>query len=123
MKTISSRIDPNSFALRTTSQNLRVSTTKLTSSDRLFKKKNTKWRFLNMTKLTVFTALLRELPVECKEAVLTKPLLKNCTINCLAFEKSARQPYTDNLCLFRALALHLRGKQKLEDETSKKKST
>ena len=30
-----------------------------------------------------------------------------------------RQPYNDNLCLFRALALHLHGNEKLEEETSK----
>ena len=55
----------------------------------------------------------------CKNAVLPEPLLKNCTINCLTFEESTRQPYNDNLCLFRALALHLHGTQRLEEETSK----
>ena len=30
-----------------------------------------------------------------------------------------RQPYNDNLCLFRALALHLHGNEKLEEDTSK----
>ena len=29
------------------------------------------------------------------------------------------KPYNDNLCLFRALALHLHGIEKLEEETSK----
>ena len=29
-----------------------------------------------------------------------------------------RQPYKDNFCLFRALALHLHGNDKLEQETS-----
>ena len=54
----------------------------------------------------------------CKNAVLLEPLLKNCTINCLTFEENTRQPYNDNLCLFRALALHLHGTQRLEEETS-----
>ena len=55
----------------------------------------------------------------CKNAVLPEPLLKNHTINCLTFEENTRQPYSDNLCHFRALALHLHGTQRLEEETSK----
>ena len=53
-----------------------------------------------------------------KDAVLPEPLLKNHTINCLTFEKNTRQPYNDNVCLFRALALHSHGTQRLEEETS-----
>ena len=34
-------------------------------------------------------------------------------------KKKTRQAYNDNLCLFRALALHLNGTQRLEEETSK----
>ena len=37
-------------------------------------------------------------------------------MNCLTFEESTRQPYNDNLCLFRALVLHLHGTQRLEEE-------
>ena len=48
-----------------------------------------------------------------------EPLLKNCTINCLTFEEITRQLYNDNLCLFRALALHFHGNQRLQEETSK----
>ena len=55
----------------------------------------------------------------CKNAVLPEPHLKNYTINCLKFEENTRQPYNDNLCLFCAPALHLRGNQRLEEETSK----
>ena len=80
---------------------------------------NTKWRFYKLTNLTVFAALLKDVPMGCKNAVLPKPLLKNHTINCLTFEESTRKPYNDNLCLFRALALHLHATQRLEEETSK----
>ena len=80
---------------------------------------NTKWRFYKLTNLTVFAALLEDVPMGCKHAVLPEPLLRNGTINCLTFEESTRQPYNDNLCLFRALALHLHGTQRLEEETSK----
>ena len=55
----------------------------------------------------------------CKNAVLPEPLLRNRTINCLTCEENTRQPYNDNLCLFRAFALHLHGTQRLEEETSK----
>ena len=55
----------------------------------------------------------------CKDTVLPEPLLKNHNVNCLTFERNTRQPYDDNLCLFRALALHLHGNEKLEEETSK----
>ena len=40
-------------------------------------------------------------------------------MNCLTFERNTLQPYNDNLCLFRPLALHLHGNEKLEEETSK----
>ena len=71
---------------------------------------NTKWRFYKLTKLTVFAALLEDVPMGCKNAVLPEPLLKNHTINCLTFEESTWQPYNINLCLFRALTLHLQKK-------------
>ena len=55
----------------------------------------------------------------CKDAVLPEPLLKDLTTNCLMFEEKLRQPYNHNLCIFRALALHLLGNQQLQEETSK----
>ena len=55
----------------------------------------------------------------CKDAVLPESLSKNRTVDCLTFEKNTRKPYNDNLCLFRALALHLHGNERLEEETSK----
>ena len=79
---------------------------------------NTKWRSYKLTNLTRFAALLKEVPMGCKNAILPEPLHKNSTINCLTFEENTRQPYNDNLCLFRALALHMHGNQRLEEETS-----
>ena len=80
---------------------------------------NTKWRFYKLTNLTVFGALLKDVPMGCKNAVLPEPLLRNGLINCLTFEENTRQPNNDNLCLFQATALHLHGNQRLEEETSK----
>ena len=80
---------------------------------------NTKWKFYKLTNLTIFASLLKDVPMGCKDTVLHEPLLRNCNLNCLTFERNTRQPYNDNLCLFRALALHLHGNEKLEEETSK----
>ena len=80
---------------------------------------NTKWRFYKLTNLTVFAALLKDVPMGCKDAVLTEPVPKNQTINCLTFDENTRQPYNDNLCLFRALALQINGNHRLEEETPK----
>ena len=51
--------------------------------------------------------------------VLPEPLLRNCNVNCFTFERNSSQPYNDNLCLFRAVALHLFDSERLEEETSK----
>ena len=80
---------------------------------------NTKWKFYKLTNLTVFVALLKEVPMGCKDFVLPEPLLKNQNVNCLTYEQNTKKPYKDNLCLFRALALHLHGIERLENETSK----
>ena len=79
----------------------------------------TKWRFYKLTNLSVFASLLKDVPMGCKNTVLPEPLLKNHTNNCLTFEENTRQPNNDNLCLFHALALHMHGNQRLEEETSK----
>ena len=63
---------------------------------------NTKWKIYKLTNLTVFASLLKDVPMGCKDTVLPEPLLKNHSVNCLTFERNTRQPYNDNLCLFRA---------------------
>ena len=73
-------------------------------------------KFNKLTNLTVISALLKDVPMGRKDAVLPEPLLKNHTINCLTFEESTRQPYNDNLCLICALALYLHGTQRLEQK-------
>ena len=80
---------------------------------------NTKWRFFKLTHVTIFAALLRDIPMGCKDAVLPESLLKKHTVICLTYEQNNKKPYKDNLCLFRALALHLRGNERLEEEISK----
>ena len=80
---------------------------------------NTKWRFYKLPNLNVFAALLKNVPMGCKNAVSPEPLPRNHTINCLTYEQNTRQPFNNNLRLFRALSLHLHGNQRLEVETSK----
>ena len=79
----------------------------------------TKRKFYKLTNLTIFASLLKDVPMGCKDTVLTEPLLRNCNVNCLFFEKNTRQPYSENLCSIRAVALHLFGNERLEEETSK----
>ena len=55
----------------------------------------------------------------CKDTVLPEPLLRNCIVYCLTFERNSSQPYNDNLCFFRAVALHFFGNERLEKETFK----
>ena len=79
---------------------------------------NAKRRFFKLTNLTIFAAILRDLPMGCKDAVLRESLLKNHTVNCLTYEQYTKKPYHENLCFFRALALYLHGNdERLEEET------
>ena len=75
--------------------------------------------FFKLTNLTIFAALLKDIPMGCKDVVLPESLRKNQTVNCLTYEQNSKKPYKDNVCLFRALALHLHGNERLEEETSK----
>ena len=49
----------------------------------------------------------------CKDAALPESLLRNPSINCLTYEQNTKKTYKDNLCLLRALALHLHGNERL----------
>ena len=52
----------------------------------------------------------------CEDAVLQKRLLENYASNCLTKEEKTKQAYWDNLCLFRAPALHLEENERLEEK-------
>ena len=47
----------------------------------------TKWNSYKWTNLTVFAALLKNVPMGCEDSVLLESLLKNQIVNCLTFEK------------------------------------
>ena len=42
----------------------------------------TKWRFFKLTNLTIFAALLRDIPMGCKDTVLPESLLRNRSTDC-----------------------------------------
>ena len=53
---------------------------------------NAKWRFFKLTNLTVFAALLKDIPMGCKDAVLPDSFLKNHTVNCLTYGQNTKKP-------------------------------
>ena len=53
-----------------------------------------------VTNVTVFALLLKDIPMGCKNTVLSEPHLKNHYVNCLSLERNTRQPYKDNLAWF-----------------------
>ena len=82
------------------------------------KRQNTKWRFKLITNVTIFAALLKNIPMGCSDSVLREPLMKNHSVNCLLSNKD-KEPYKDHLCLFRALAMYMNGHKDLDSHTSK----
>ena len=80
---------------------------------------NTKWRSFKPTNLTVSAVLLKDETMGCKDAALRELLMGNGTVNYLTFEENTGQTFNNILCLFRALAHHLQGTERLEEETSK----
>ena len=68
--------------------------------------------------MTIFATLLKNVPLGCPGSVIPEPLLRSHQVNCLISDAHTLQPYNDNLCLFRALAVHLHGTTNLETSTS-----
>ena len=52
---------------------------------------NTKWRFLKLTNLTIFAALLRDIAMGCKVAILLECLLRNSADNCLTYKQNTKK--------------------------------
>ena len=67
--------------------------------------------------MTVFAAILKGIPLGCQNLEIPSCILKNKKIFCLSIN-SSHKPYNDNLCLLRAVAFHLTGKQNLEEWTA-----
>ena len=83
-------------------------------------RQNTKRRFKLITNVTIFADLLNNVPMGYPDSLIPEPLLRNNHVNCLiSNQDKKKQPYNDNLCLFRALAVHLHGTTGLETSTLK----
>ena len=82
------------------------------------KRQNTKWRLNLFTNLTNFAALLKNIPMGCPDSVLPERLLRHTQVNCLLSNKD-KEPYKDHLCLFRALAMYMNGRNDLNSHTSR----
>ena len=81
-------------------------------------RQNTKWRFKLITNVTIFAALLKNIPMGCPDSVLPEPLLKNHSINCFLSNKD-KEPYKDHLCIFSALAMRMNGHKDGDSHTSR----
>ena len=61
---------------------------------------NTKWKFYNITNLTIFASLIKDVGMGCKETVLREPLLRNHNVNCLSLREIGDNPIlTISVCL------------------------
>ena len=81
-------------------------------------RQNTKWRFKLITNVTIFAALLKNIPMGCPDSVLPEPQPKNDYVNCLLSNKD-KEPYKDHKCLIRALAMYMNGHTDLHSHTSR----
>ena len=79
---------------------------------------NTKWRYALITKVTIFCALLNNIPMGCLDAVIPEQLLRRRDVNCLV-TNGYGETYKDYICLFRAVAVHLYGSSELERNAAK----
>ena len=52
-----------------------------------------KWKFYKLTNVTVCASLLKEVPIGCKDTVLSDPLFRNQSVKCLTFEEISWKPY------------------------------
>ena len=68
--------------------------------------------------VTIFAALLKNIPMGCPKSVLPRSVLKNHSVNCLLSNK-AKEPYKDHLSLFRALAVYKNGHSDLDSHISR----
>ena len=77
---------------------------------------STKWKLLFTTNVTIFVALLKSVPVGCKDVLLPPNLVKRSDVNCFNY-KSNKERYNDNLCLLWAVCMHKTGNERVDEET------
>ena len=82
------------------------------------KRPNTKWKFAFATNMTVFAAILNEIPLSAQNLEIPSRILKNKKLFCLSINP-LNKLYNDNLCSLRAVAFHITGRHNLEEQTAK----
>ena len=76
------------------------------------------WTFFCVTSTTFYINPLVNFPIGCCDEPIPKQLIDNRYISVLSRNRHSGNPYTDNLCFFRCLALHQGGDEsKLEKPT------
>ena len=79
---------------------------------------STKSKLLFTTNVTIFAALLKNVPVGCKDILLPPSVVKRSDVNCLTY-KSNKERYNGKLCLLRAVCMHKTGNESMEEKTKK----
>ena len=79
---------------------------------------STKWKLLYTTNVTIFAALLKSVPVGCKDVLLPPNLVKGSDVNCFTYN-SNKERYNYNLCLLWAVCMHKTGNERVEEEKKK----
>ena len=82
------------------------------------KRSSTKRKLLFTTNVTIFAALLKSVPVGCKDTLVPPNLVNWSDVNCLTY-KSNKERYNDNLCLLSAVCMHKTEQKRVEEETKK----
>ena len=77
---------------------------------------NTKWKFNKLTKKLRFFASLKNVPMGCREALLSETVLVDQTVGGFTFGENTRRAQNGKLCNFGALALHLHCNHKPEEK-------
>ena len=79
---------------------------------------NTKWRYALTANVTIFCALLNNIPMGCLDAVIPEQFFIRSDVNCLV-TNGYGEICKDYLCLFRAVAVHLFGSTELKPNAAK----
>ena len=79
---------------------------------------NTNWRYTITTNVTIFCAVLNNIPIGCLDAVIPEHLFRKSVVKCLV-TNGYGETYKDYLCLFRVVAVHLYRSAELETNAAK----
>ncbi len=70
---------------------------------------DTKWRFYKVTNVSVIATMMHDVHLGCKNTNLPEFLTRNNRITTLLRNPETREPYNDNLCMIRGVAMHKLG--------------